>query len=206
MTIDRPIDLLASAARLAQVMVGVEEPLRLPLLKRVARQQHEVGFPTFIKLLLIIEESDNTAAKIAIADTFAQALRCMDVPAGNLTAWGGSTLWQHGLQDTIFRVNTLTSTPSRRLDPIQYLVVWFSQKTQRPYLTDATFQYALSGLIRLINCNQSARELYPRKILSDLATASEGAYTRTTRNRLTDLANAWSEGLNPADIARAAAN
>lgn len=190
-----------ASARMLEVMQATDEPMRLAVLKRVARSNGEQAYPRFLKMLLIIAESNHDAGKQIIADTFAQGLRSVDLPAGDLTAWGASHLWQPGHGDS-FLAKTLTTAPSRRLGPVEYLTVWYCQKTQRPYLSNEGYQYALSGLIGMINMSKEASELYPRKILNDLSLANEGAYTRSTRTRLKNLADAWLLGMSPEAIAK----
>lgn len=194
------LQLRNAATRLLAVMHATDEPMRLAVLKRVARGNGELAFPCFLKILLIIAESNNEAGKRIIADTIAQGLRSMDLPTGNLTAWGASHLWQPGLGES-FLAKTLATSPTRRLGPVEYLTVWYCQKTQRPYLSTEGYQYSLAGLIGMINLNSEASELYPRKILNDISSAHEGAYTRSTRARLKNLSGAWLQGMPPEAIA-----
>lgn len=194
-----------AAARLVEVMKHVHDPVRLSVLKRVARDGSEMSYPRFLKLLLIVAESDDTLGKQALADCLAAALRSMDLPAGELTAWGASQLWQTGFSRDSFMAKTMAAAPTRNFGPVEYLAVWFCQKTQRPYLSVSTYQTVMSRLLELINHNAEARELYPRKILADLALASEGAFTRSTRQHLKTLADAWLQALPPETVAQLAA-
>lgn len=194
-----------AAARLLVVIKCTSDPLRLSVLKQIAGADARIGYPRFLKLLLIISESDDSAGKRAVADSLAQGLRCADLPTGELTAWGAGQVWQNGQLAENLSARTLYAAPTRRFGPIEYLTVWFCQKTQRPYLSNEAYEYALAGLLELISLNAEAREKYPRKILDELALAAEGAYTRSTRMRLQTLADAWLRGEPLQNVARLAA-
>lgn len=143
-----------------------------------------------------------------MADTLALGLRRMDLPSGQLTSWGGSNAWP-ALQGfpggTIGGTHFVNTAPQRQLGPIEYLTVWFCQRTQRPYLGERAFRDSLAKLVALFDCSREARELYPLKIESDLATGPEGAYTRQARERLGAIVSAWKRGEPPAAVADAAA-
>lgn len=194
-----------AAARLLVVIKCTSDSLRLSVLKQIAGADREMGYPRFLKLLLIIAESDDIAGKLAVADSLAQGLRCADLPTGEMAAWGAGRLWQNGQIAENLSARTLYSAPIRRFGPIEYLTVWFCQKTQRPYLSNEAYEYALAGLLELISINAEAREKYPRKILDEVALAAEGAYTRSTRMRLQTLADAWLRGEPLQNVARIAA-
>jgi hypothetical protein len=90
------------------------------------------------------------------------------------------------------------------LDPVEYLTVWFSQRTHRPYLGEFTYRDCLTKLLDLFNVSTLARIWYPRKIEADLA-GIEGAFTRQTRRRLSLIAEGWKQGQPAAVISAAAA-
>lgn len=194
-----------AAARLLVVIKCTSDPLRLSVLKQIAATDSEIGYPRFLKLLLIIAESDDHAGKLAVAGALAQGLRCADLPTGEMTAWGAGQVWQNVQIAENLSARTLNAAPTRRFGPVEYLTVWFCQKTQRPYLSSEAYEYALAGLLELISTNTEARELYPRKILDDLALTAAGAYTRSTRMRLQMLAQAWLNGDPLQNVARLAA-
>jgi hypothetical protein len=195
-----------AAARLLVVIKCTSDPLRLSVLKQFGGIGGEIGYPRFLKLLIIIAESNDCDGKRAVADSLAQGLRCADLPTGEMTAWGAGQVWQNGPIAENLSARTLYAAPTRRFGPIEYLTVWFCQKTQRPYLSSEAYEYALAGLLELISINAEAREKYPRKILDDLALAAEGAYTRSTRMRLQALADAWLSGEPLQHVARLAAD
>ena len=115
----------------------------------------------------------------------------MDLPGGALSSWGATRLPESTgpLAASALSGHFFGATPRRLLGPVEYLVVWHLQRTQRVTLGIGTFQQALAKLIGLLDAQNEL----------------EGAYTRTTREHLAALARAWQAGLPPEDIARAAA-
>lgn len=200
-----------AAGRLAQSLDASSDPgLRLALLKRLTRHFGELGYPGFIKLLLIVAESDDRRAQQQLADTIALGLSRADLPSGELTSWGGSHAWPAAANlQTAMPAHTLSAlagarAPRRLLGPVEYLTVWFCQRTQRPYLSEPRYRETLARLVALIDLSPQARELYPLRIEADLQHGREGSYTRQTRERLAALAAAWKKGLPAAEVAVAA--
>lgn len=197
-----------SAARLVAALAAHDDAeYRLAVLKRVVRRLGEEQYPLFLRLLNVIAESDDTRAKRLVADTFGTALRRMDLPGGALSSWGATRLPESTgpLAASALSGHFFGATPRRLLGPVEYLVVWHLQRTQRVTLGIGTFQQALAKLIGLLDHSAEARVLYPQKLAADAQNELEGAYTRTTREHLAALARAWQAGLPPEDIARAAA-
>lgn len=194
-----------SAARLVQMLESpTEAEACLAVLKQLTRRFGDHGFPGFLKLLLTVAESSNEAARRKLADAVALGLRRGDAPSGVLTSWGATRFWsdQQPLHARMLPGNLLSAPPRRQLDPIEYLTVWFSQRTHRPYLSEATYHECLIRLLALFNGSPQAREWYPLKIEADLA-GIEGAFTRQTRQRLSLLVDAWKQG-QPVDVIAAA--
>jgi hypothetical protein len=196
-----------SAARLAQFLERTSDAeVRLTTLKHLCHRFGDHGYPGFLKLLLIIAESERGEAQRRLADAIALGLRRGDAPSGVLTSWGATRFWssQTPLRAGMLPGNTLGMAPRRRLDPLEYLTVWFSQPTHRRYLGERTYRECLISLIDLFNTSEVARHWYPLKIEADLA-GTEGAFTRHTTQRLTALADAWKHGL-PVPVIVAAAD
>jgi hypothetical protein len=196
-----------SAARIVQFLAETgDEDLCLAVLKQLARRFGDQGYPGFLKLLLIVAESGNSAAQRRLADIIALGLRRGDAPSGVLTSWGATRFWstQQPLRAGMLPGNIVGVAPRRQLDPLAYLTVWYSQRTHRPYLTEDTYRACMTRLIELFNSSPTARQWYPLKIEADLA-GIEGAFTRLTRERLGILVEAWKQGQPPAAIAAAAA-
>lgn len=196
-----------SAARLVQLLESATDPeLCLAVLKQLTRRFGDHGFPGFLKLLLTVAESSNDLARRKLAEAVALGLRRGDAPSGVLTSWGATRFWsdQQPLRAGMLPGNLFSAPPRRQLDPIEYLTVWFSQRTHRPYLSEATYHECLLRLLTLFNSNPLAREWYPLKIEADLA-GIEGAFTRQTRQRLAILVETWKQGQPVGVIAAAAA-
>ena len=160
--------------------------LRLALAKRLVRQLGEEAYPIFLKILLIVAESEDTAAKQLLADLLAIAAQRMDLPSGQLSAWGSSAdAMAAGAQGSLSR--------RRLLGPIEYLTVWYCQQTQRPMLDEALYADALRKLLALFGLNPQLRELYAGKLAADAGNELEGTFTRDTRDILSRLAQSWQQ-------------
>jgi hypothetical protein len=197
-----------SAARLTQLLErGADDELCLAVLKQLNRRFGEQGYPGFLKLLLIVAESGHGAAQQRLADCMALGLRRGDAPSGVLTSWGATRFWstQTPLRAGMLPGNIVGVAPRRQLDPVEYLTVWFSQRTHRPYLGELTYRESLTRLLGLFDTSTVARLWYPLKIEADLA-GIEGAFTRQTRKRLAVIAAGWKQGQPAGSIAAAAAD
>lgn len=199
--------LRAASASLVAALASHSDPeYRLSVLKRLARRLGEARYPVFLRILGVIAESDDLRAQRLLAETFGLALRRMDLPGGALSSWGAT-----GLPDSktpvaasTFSGNFFGATPQRLLGPLEYLAVWHLQRTQRQLLGRDAFVLATARLVALLNHSEDARRLYPQKLAVDAQNELEGAYTRTTRERLAAMAVAWQSGQSPEDVARAA--
>jgi hypothetical protein len=175
--------------------------LRLALAKRIVRQLGDEAYPVFLKMLLIVAESEDAAAKQCVADLLAAAAQRMDLPSGQLSAWGSS---HRGA------VEGATSTPGsmnrrRLLGPIEYLTVWYCQQTQRPMLDKALYADALRKLLALFELNPQLRTFYASKLSAEVGTELEGTYTCETRAILGRLAERWQQtGSTPEEVVQAA--
>lgn len=199
--------IVASAARLTSALVfNRDDDIRLALLKRVARKLgEESGYPTFLKLLTTISESADDVGKRAVAATLAIGLRRNDLPSGQLTAWGASQLWQAGsASGGALSGQLFGAAPRRTFAPIEYLTAWLGQGTQRVRLGSDVYAHALQRLLELVNLDDDARALYPRKLAAESQLELEGRYMRGTRDRLAVIAQGWTDGRPSADIAAAA--
>jgi len=197
-----------SAARLVQMLESATDPeLCLAVLKQLTRRFGDHGFPGFLKLLLTVAESSNELARRKLAEAIALGLRRGDAPSGVLTSWGATRFWsdRQPLRAGLLPGNLFSAPPRRQLDPIEYLTVWFSQSTHRPYLSEGAYHECLVRLLALFNSSPLAREWYPLKIEADLA-GIEGAFTRQTRQRLAILVETWKRGQPVAVVVAAAAD
>jgi len=168
--------------------------MRLALAKRMVRQLGDEAYPVFLKILLIVAESEDAAAKQLVADLLAAAARRMDLPSGPLSAWGSSDGAGAG-----------SHTRRRLLGPIEYLTVWHCQQTQRPMLEETLYADAVRKLLALFDLNPELRELYAGKLGSDAGGELEGTYTRDTRDILSRMAQRWRKPEStPDEVVRAA--
>lgn len=179
---------------------------RLALLKRMVSRLGDHGYPLFLKILLVVEEAEEAPPKQALADTLALALQRTDLPSGQLTSWGASQAWDGTtpVHAGVFANQHLSETPHRQLGPIEFLTVWYCQRTQRPFLDESRYADALAKLISLCNRNDTARRLYPAKLAADSQNELEGAFTRLTRDKLSSIASAWKPDATPEQVAEAA--
>lgn len=202
-----PAQLRAAAERLVAALAAHRDPeYRLTVLKRLSRRLGDDGYPLFLRLLGVVAESDDARAQELLADTLGAALRRMDLPGGALSSWGATRLPDDAgpLGASAFSGRFFGAAPQRLLGPIEYLAVWHLQRTQRSNLGGESFAASLARLIALLNRNEDARRLYPRKLAADARDEMEGTYTRATRECLATIAAAWDAGDAPETIARAA--
>jgi hypothetical protein len=201
-----PESLRTAAARLVALLgAHDDDEYRLTVLRRLARRLGEDRYPLFLRMLTVVAESEDEAAKRLLADTFGAALRRMDLPGGALSSWGATRLPDAQTLD----VNALSggffgASPRRLLGPVEYLTVWHLQRTQRQLLGADSYRNTLALLVDLFNHGDEARRLYPQKLAADAANELEGAYTRVTRDSLAAIAGAWQAGKPPQEVAGAA--
>ena len=204
-----PEALRTAADRLVSALAAHSDPeYRLAVLKRLARRLGEDQYPLFLRIVGVVAESDDERAQRLLAETFGTALRRMDLPGGALSSWGATGLpdQQAPLAASALSGHFFGATPRRMLGPVEYLVVWHLQRTQRTALSADAFRTSLERMITMFNRSEEARVLYPQKLAADAQNELEGAYTRATRERLAAIASAWAAGEPPAGVAAAAAD
>lgn len=202
-----PDQLRQAAARLVSTLAAHDDPeYRLAVLKRLSRRLGEDHYPMFLRLLGVVAESDDGDAKRLLADTVVTALRRSDLPGGALSSWGATRLPENvtGMSAGALAGGFFGSSPRRMLGPVEYLVVWHLQRTQRTSLGADAFRRHLALLVDLLNHSREAATLYPQKLAADAQNELEGAYTRATRERLAAIAQAWQAGQPPQAVAQAA--
>jgi len=92
-TLPSPESLRTAAARLVALLgAHDDDEYRLTVLRRLARRLGEDRYPLFLRMLTVVAESEDEAAKRLLADTFGAALRRMDLPGGALSSWGATRL------------------------------------------------------------------------------------------------------------------
>jgi len=200
-----PEALLEGAARLVALLgAHDDDEYRLTVLRRLARKLGEDHYPLFLRLLTVVAESHDEGAKRLLADTFAAALRRMDMPGGALSSWGATRIPDAGTLDFHVLSGQFFTTPRRLFGPVEYLTVWHLQRTQREILDVDLYRRTLAQLVELFNYSEQAQRLYPQKLTADAVNQLEGAYTRMTRDALAAIASAWRAGRTPTQVADAA--
>ncbi len=184
------MDLVAITRRMLSVLNSRSEPeFRLAILNRLSSRLGSEPYPSLLKGMILVAESDDEAAKELLADTIAFSIDQMNLPSGSVTSWGASSS---------------DGNVQRQLGPIEYVTAWFSQPTQRRSLSLSGYQQTLASLIELFNCSADARGRYPRWLKNEAEGRQEGTYTKLTRERLATIARSWLNGLSPQAIADAA--
>ena len=202
-----PDALRTAADRLVSALAAHADPeYRLAVLKRLVRRLGEERYPLYLRIVGVVAESDDARAQRLLAETFGVALRRMDLPGGALSSWGATGLPDHGapVAASALSGHFFGATPRRMLGPVEYLVVWHLQRTQRTALSAEGFRTSLARMITMLNRSEEARTLYPQKLAADAQNELEGAYTRATRDRLAAIASAWAAGQSPEQVAGAA--
>jgi hypothetical protein len=162
---------------------------RVALLSAVCEGLGDDLYPAFLRVLSIIGEHGDHAARAAVADALVHALRTGRLPSGRRSAWGASA-------------PTLEQVPygrKRSLGPLEYLCAWHAQAEPAHALGAEQFHSAATTLMDLIATSAQARALYCEKLLADVDDPIAGALTRQTRHALRALAGAWSSGAAPFD-------
>ena len=163
---------------------------RVALLAAVCRGLDDELYPAFIRVLWMVGQHGDHAAKAAVARAVVHALRTGRLPSGRRSAWGASAPMNlHGGG----------YARARSLGPLEYLCAWHAQTDPARALTAVQFDTAARALMDLIACSREARLLYCEKLLADVEDPISGALARHTRDGLRALARAWSEGASSSD-------
>lgn len=160
---------------------------RVNLLAAVCEGLGDELYPAFLRVLSMIGQHGDHAARTAVANTLVHALRTGRLPSGRRTAWGASAQ-----ADAAFGSR-------RSLGPLEYLCAWHAQADAAQALSADQFSTAANAVMELIAASKEARLLYCEKLLADVNDPLGGALTRQTREGLRALANAWAEGAAPSD-------
>jgi hypothetical protein len=164
---------------------------RVALLAAVCHGLGDDLYPAFLRVLSLIGQYGDHAARAAVADVLVHALRTGRLPSGRRSAWGalGATSPAASFGST------------RSLGPIEYLCAWHAQAKGEQALPAAQFDSASRALMELIGSSEEAKLLYCEKLLAEVDDPIVGALARPTRNALRALATAWSQGASPLEAA-----
>lgn len=160
---------------------------RVALLQAVCSGLGDELYPAFVQVLWLVSCHGDHGAREIVARTLIHALRTGRLPSGRHAAWGR------------MRSGGVLARP---LGPIEYLCAWYAQEwaVGDPRALDAEqFQAGANALMNLVGASRGARQLYCEKLLADVADPIGGTFSRSTREALRALADAWREGAAAAD-------
>ena len=157
---------------------------RVALLIEVCHGLGDELYPAFLRVLWLVGQHGDHAARAAVADALVHALRTGRLPSGRRSAWGasGATPAASGFGST------------RSLGPIEFLCAWHTNVEAAQALPAAAFEAAVRALLELIGTSAAARQLYGEKLLAEATAPIGGALARPTRHALGALATAWTQG------------
>ncbi|MCG3190195.1 MAG: hypothetical protein LKCHEGNO_02829 [Burkholderiaceae bacterium] len=162
---------------------------RVDLLIAVCDGLGDALYPAFLRVLAVIGQRGEHAARAAVAQALVHALRTGRVPSGRRSAWGADTS----------SAPPLSYGHTRSLGPLEYLCAWHAQTDPGRALPVEQFHAAARSLMDLIASSDVARKLYCDKLLADAGDPIAGALSRPTRHALRELALAWAAGADALD-------
>ncbi len=187
-------DWLAAAQALVDGLQALPETQRrTELMETVCVGLGDALYPAFVNLLCHVERHGEPAVQALVADALVQALRSGRLPSGRLTAWGTAL---QGTGDAGAGFGR-----SRSLGPIEYLCAWHAQPSGRMPLPASAFDAALQPLLRLVDASPGARGLYCTKLRGDAEDPLGGSWSRSARQGVLALAEAWESGAPAAEVA-----
>ena len=157
---------------------------RVALLSTVCDALGDDLYPAFLRVLSLIGQHGDHAARSAVANVLVHALRTGRLPSGRRSAWGAGAS----------SAPPMSYGHTRSLGPLEYLCAWHAQADAGGALTAEQFHSAARSLMDLIASSDHARRLYCDKLLADVDDPIAGALTRQTRHALRELAVAWAAG------------
>jgi hypothetical protein len=161
---------------------------RVALLATVCEGLGDELYPAFLRVLSLVGQHGDHAARAAVAQALVHALRTGRLPSGRRSAWGASASQAEAAFGS-----------KRSLGPLEYLCAWHAQAGPAEALSREAFSAGAIAVMELISSSKEARLLYCEKLLADANDPLGGALARQTREALGALATAWAEGAAPAD-------
>jgi hypothetical protein len=162
---------------------------RVMLLRAVCDGLGNELYPAFLRVLAIIGQHGDHAARASVSGALVHAIRTGRLPAGRRSAWGASPVPSE----------SICYGKTRSLGPLEYLCAWHAQAEPELAISAHAFQAAARAVMDLIVAHPEARALYCEKLLADADDPIGGTLTRQTRCALRALACAWSAGANSVD-------
>jgi len=165
------------------------EEERVSLLIAVCDGLGDDLYPAFLRVLSLIGQHGDHAARTAVADALVHALRTGRLPSGRRNAWGADAA----------SAPPMSYGHTRSLGPLEYVCAWHAQADPGRALTADQFHSAARSLMDLIASSDDARRLYCDKLLAEVDDPIAGALSRPTRHALRELALAWGAGADALD-------
>lgn len=167
-----------------------EEAQRLALLEQVCRGLGDALYPDFLNLLAVIGERGDAQACAVLAATLLAGLQSGRLPTGRRQAWGSAMGRPAAAQFGAWRT----------LGPLEFLCA-SQDRTARPDatvgLSEAEFLRQGQALLRLLNSSAGAQALYIQRLRALAADPVEGGLSRSARQAMDRMADAWAQGLAP---------
>jgi len=162
---------------------------RVALLAAVCDGLGNQLYPAFLRILAIVGQHGDHAARAAVAGALVHAIRTGRLPTGRRTAWGASPATS----------GVLGYGNTRALGPLEYLCAWHAQAEPAVAIGTQSFRAGAQAVMDLVSAHPDARLLYCEKLLADVGDPLGGALTRQTREALRALATTWAAGASPFD-------
>jgi hypothetical protein len=137
-------------------------------------------YPAFLRVLCLVGEHGEDAARRNVASTLLHALQSGRLPAGRHAAWGAqrmSVTCLHG--------------------PLEYLCAWYLHPPGGEVLSAPAFDRAARSLLVLLASDAHAHRLYRARLAAAADDPIEGAWSRTDREALRALVRTWVPGSDP---------
>ena len=151
---------------------------RVELLERLCSALGDELYPALLVVLCTISERGTEAARRAVAAALVEGLRSGRVPSGRRPAWGASA-------------TRGDDSAMRRFGPIEYLCAWYAQPSDSTPPSATSFDRAMRLLLGLVAADDQARLLYCDRLRALADDPLSGTLTRSTRDGLRQLAQAW---------------
>ena len=186
--------------RLITLLERIEDiELLANLLSRLTHKKNGLSYIEFLGFLILVSEHQNRSLHVRLAESLNLAMHNSNFPTGELSAWGAGSAW-HEFSGPGFSAHQLAMIPKRRYGILEFLTVWYGQKTQKTYLSGSLYRFALIRLLYLFDASPTLRERYCQHLLLVVETGFDGAYSKASRARLRVLANSWQQRLAPDEI------
>lgn len=185
LTLKTDPDWLAAGDQLvANLRAGQTDKDRLSILLDVCAGLGDQLYPAFLKLLCALGRFGDAPAKALVSQTLGTALVRSRLPSGRLAAWG------------------LNASAGRSLGPVEYLCVWYLDRSRTDRLDEETFIDAVGYLTELVKAEPQTLSVYTEKLTQDANASLEGTFSRSARQLLARLAELWAKGADVDDIKR----